>query len=417
MRTLLGMQYGGNVPQQYPRQPIPPQQFQEGGGVSSGLAFLKRGKKRKAAYDEARKTEGRLGRKMGKGRTWGSLLGIGGGLLGAAALGALGIGTGGLGLALAAGLGTAAGKYGGSRLGYGKDLKTKDMMYGEEAGIEDIAEAGESYRGQMSQEALLSGAKAALMAGFAPGGGMYGKAAKFGGRYAPGTYASGVAAEALKSTPGAFVPSAQSDIAGDLPISWGEALDPDIVSAETGALFQPESVDEFGKIVPAMYGDVTVPPIDTSGAFLDTGALPGAEQAYQASLPGATSLGETNELLEAGRISQEALKTARGASQQMDRLLEIAPKYGLGAGELAPEVATEAVDPISSALAPVEFGRWGANRQQYQPLINQFFQQYSPTQRSAENWMSMFNQPEQFAGLMGGGTVQQTPRTLLSLIG
>ena len=180
MRTLLGMQYGGNVPQQYPRQPIPPQQFQEGGGVSSGLAFLKRGKKRKKAYDEARKTEGRLGRKMGKGRTWGSLLGIGGGLLGAAALGALGFTPAGIPLAIAAGLGTAAGKYGGSRLGYGKDLKTKDMMYGEEAGIEDIAEAGESYRGQMSQEALLSGAKAALMAGFAPNGGMYGKAAKFG---------------------------------------------------------------------------------------------------------------------------------------------------------------------------------------------------------------------------------------------
>lgn len=187
MRTLLGMQYGGNVPQQYssnmpqqypsnmpqqyPRQQIPPQQFQEGGGVSSGLAYLLRGKKKREAIDEASSRERAMGKRIGWGKTAGSVGGIGLGLLGAA----LAPATGGLSLALAAGLGTAAGKYAGSRIGYGKDKEMSDMMYGKEAGFEDIAKAGEDYRSQMLQEAGISGVKAGLTAGFAPGGGMYGK--------------------------------------------------------------------------------------------------------------------------------------------------------------------------------------------------------------------------------------------------
>ena len=39
MRTLLGMQYGGGVPQQL-----------QDGGVSSGLAYLRRGKEKRAVF-------------------------------------------------------------------------------------------------------------------------------------------------------------------------------------------------------------------------------------------------------------------------------------------------------------------------------------------------------------------------------
>ena len=55
MRTLLGMQYGGNAQQQYPRRQLQlqPQSFQEGGGVSSGLAALLRGQKKRLASDAA----------------------------------------------------------------------------------------------------------------------------------------------------------------------------------------------------------------------------------------------------------------------------------------------------------------------------------------------------------------------------
>ena len=373
MRTLLGMQYGGNVPQQYPRQQIPPQQFQEG-GISSGLAFLKRGKKRKAAYDEAKIRERTLGERMGWSRTFGTALGVGGGLLAAA----LAPATGGLSL-LAPAFGTAAGKYFGSKLGYGKDEEYDDMMYGEEAGFEDIAGAGESYEGQMGQGALTSGLIAGLTAGFAPGGGIYGKVA---GKLRP------------------------TDVAG--------------ATASLGGVGT-----SLGLSPPPTLGTSAVPGAPGS---LATGALTGTKTGLDVipetlgnipSVPSGASLSGDRLQLEAARSLLESQSSLKESIGRFDKMID-SPYYKEvmgGAGELAPEIATGAADPTSSALAPVEFGRWGANREQYQPLINQFFQQYSPTQRSAENWMSMFNQPEQFAGFRGGGMVRQTPRTLLSLIG
>ena len=142
MRTLLGMQYGGSVPQQ----------LQEG-GVSSGLAYLRRGQKRKEARKKAREAEKTLAGKLGLSRTMGTVLGLGGGLLAAA----LAPATGGMSL-LAPGLGTALGKYAGSRLGYGDDFKADDIMYGEEAGLTDIQDAADAYAGSMGQDAILSGA-------------------------------------------------------------------------------------------------------------------------------------------------------------------------------------------------------------------------------------------------------------------
>ena len=185
MRTLLGMQYGGNVPQQYPRQPIPPQQFQAGGGVSSGLAGLKRLKKKQRASDVFGETQTEQVGKQKKGSFWGSVLGLGGGA-GAAYLTPLLLSnpvTAAAYLPWLVGGATGAGKYVGEYLGYGgeQDIDT-DIMYGKEAGLEDIERAGEEYQSDMGQRAALSGIKAGLMAGFAPDGGMYGKIA---GRGAP----------------------------------------------------------------------------------------------------------------------------------------------------------------------------------------------------------------------------------------
>ena len=194
MRTLLGMQYGGNVPQQYPRQQIPPQQFQEGGGVSSGLAGLKRLKKKQRASDVFGETQTEQVGKQKKGSFWGSVLGLGGGA-GAAYLAPLLLSnpvTAAAYLPWLVGGATGAGKYVGEYLGYGgeQDIDT-DIMYGKEAGLEDIERAGEEYQSDMGQRAALSGIKAGLMAGFAPDGGMYGKIA---GRSAPATTAATTAA-------------------------------------------------------------------------------------------------------------------------------------------------------------------------------------------------------------------------------
>ena len=384
MRTLLGMQYGGNVPQQYPRQQIPPQQFQEGGGVSSGLAFLKRGKKRKKAYDEARKTEGRLGRKMGKGRTWGSLLGLGGGLLGAAALGALGIGTGGLGLALAAGLGTAAGKYGGSRLGYGKDLKTKDIMYGEEAGIEDIAEAGESYRGQMGQEALLSGAKAGLMAGFAPGGSMYGKTARGAEGLVKGANIAGATDVALQSSLGLSAPPTL----GTAPVPGAPG------SLTTGALAGTKTGLD---VIPETLGEVP-------------------------SVPSGASLSGDRLNLELAKVWKGVGETQQATADQWGRILD-SPYYKEvmgGAGELVPEIATEAADTLGAYTGTAAQNRelLGAGGYGGTSIVDALNRAGlgSSFQERAGMYENIYGSP-QIAGLMGGGTVQQTPRTLLSLIG
>jgi len=221
MRTLLGMQYGGNVPQQYPsnipqqypsnmpqqypsnmprqypRQQIPPQQFQEGGGVSSGLAGLRRLGKKREARDVFGETQTEQVGKQKSGSFLGSVLGLGTGA-GAAWLTPLLLSnpvTAAAALPYIVGGATGAGKWLGEYLGYGgeQDIDT-DIMYGKEAGLEDIERAGEEYQSGMGQRAALSGIKAGLMAGFAPDGGMYGKIA---GRGAPATTAATGAGDIL----------------------------------------------------------------------------------------------------------------------------------------------------------------------------------------------------------------------------
>jgi hypothetical protein len=291
MRTLLGMQYGGNVQQQYPRRELQfqPQSFQEGGDVPSAyktsfgfdspispaLASLLRGKKKREAFEEARTAELDEIEKRKRSGLWGSIGGLGGGLLASTALGALGFTPAGIPLALAAGLGTGLGKAFGSKTGYegewspgvmfrkAKSEKAKDIMYGKEAGLEDIERAGRDYTAGIDTEAGVAGLTAALMAGFAPEGGIYGKAGKFGGKFAP-SYSSGMAAELLKSAPSQFAPSAGAELAGDLPVE--------------------ELSDKF---------------IDSGVDLLN----PKTELDYLQSLPRAKELGEQNFLLDMARTN------------------------------------------------------------------------------------------------------------------
>jgi len=205
MRTLLGMQYGGNVPQQYPsnvvqqypRQILPPQLFQEGDTVpdtvSTGLARLRRlGKKREArdVFGEAQTEQ--VG-KQKSGSFWGSLLSLAGGagaswaapLIKASLL--TNPATAAWAIPLLIGGATAAGKYGGEKIGYGGEQDIDmDIMYAKEAGLGDIERAGEEYQSGMGRRAIASGIKAGLTAGFAPEKGNIYK--RIAGRESPGKY-------------------------------------------------------------------------------------------------------------------------------------------------------------------------------------------------------------------------------------
>ena len=122
------------------------------------------------------------------GGLFGSLGSLAGGLLGAA----LAPATAGLSLALAAGLGSAAGKRIGEGLGAGKSRKydRSGTVFGQQD-FRDVEQASRDYTRGMGERAFLSGLQTALTAGFAPGGGMYGKV---GGKLRTlGTVGSGVA--------------------------------------------------------------------------------------------------------------------------------------------------------------------------------------------------------------------------------
>jgi len=190
MRTLLGMQYGGNMPQQYPRQQLQfqPQSFQEGGHISPAYAALFRKKKKQLALDAFGEEQTEQIEKQKKAGFLGSLFALGGGT-GASWLAPLlfsNPATAALALPWLVGGASAFGKYGGEKIGYGGEQDIDmDMMYAEEAGLGDIERAGEEYQSGMFERAALSGFKSGLTAGFAPDGGMYGKIA---GRENPGKY-------------------------------------------------------------------------------------------------------------------------------------------------------------------------------------------------------------------------------------
>ena len=382
------MQYGGTAPQKL-----------QDGGVSTGLAYLKRGRKRKEARDEASKKRQTLAEKLGLSRTVGTVLGLGGGLLGAA----LAPATGGLSLALPA-LGTAIGKYTGSSLGYGEDLKVDDMMYGGEQGLYDVEDAGKSYKGSMVEDALASGAKAAFMAGL-PGGGVYGKVA---GKLRPD-----VASGAQSAVSGGTALGSATESALSNPPTLGMEFAPSAPNLTSGALTQEQGT--LMDIIPSTLKT------DSSDSVL-------SEASRISNIPDKIIVGSGTDItpnIEAIKSLRESEESLRQSSDVFNRM-ENSPYYQevMGGGsEVVPESTVISQSPISNVAMPVDtnvttpsYADALANRGQYQNMINQFFQQYSPAQRSEQNWMNMFEQP-QIASLMGGGSVLQSPRTLLGFVG
>ena len=157
--------------------------MQVGGQPSRGAAILARSRQRRADIRELEKQQRAEAKRQKRGGLFGSIGGIGGGLLGSALLGALGVSTGGLGLALAAGLGTALGRRAGEGIGAGKTRKadTEGTVFGQQS-FRDLEQASRDYTRGMGERAIVSGLKSALMAGLTPGGGIFGKARDAGGK-------------------------------------------------------------------------------------------------------------------------------------------------------------------------------------------------------------------------------------------
>lgn len=281
MKTLLGMQYGDTIPQQY----------QEGGGVPSaykasfGLPALRRHKFKQLAYKAAQEEAAAAAKRQKESRFGGAFGGIAGGLLGAL-LTPL---TGGIPLALMAGAGTGLGKLFGSKVGYEggwepgmmfrrtKAPEMQDVLYGSEAGMDKIRDAGYLFRMGMGEDALMSGLKSGLMAGFAPGGGLYGKAAK---------WSEGLGAADIATASQAVLPTASQAV---LPTASEAALE----AGEAGVgIIDPKAGIDIGKGLE--FGRTANPfalsPEQGSQFFSPRGSLLDLTQTGQGFIP--TNLGE-----------------------------------------------------------------------------------------------------------------------------
>ena len=165
MRTLLGMQYGGNIQQQYPRRQLQlqPQSFQDGGDVqiSPAYASLLRGQKKRLALDEFGEAQAEQVEKQRKAGLYGSAAALGSSAVAAWMLPLLtNPATAALVLPYLVGGATGYGKYRGEKAGYGgEQVIDTDMMYAKEAGLEDIERAGEEYQSGMGERAALAGLK------------------------------------------------------------------------------------------------------------------------------------------------------------------------------------------------------------------------------------------------------------------
>ena len=205
MNTLLGYSYkkGGEVSKKL--KPIPednpglkklPQEvrnrmgyMQEGGSVSPALARLRRNIARydaQQAYEEAMRDEASKRKRS-------SIFGGVGSLLGSLLLPAITGATAGLPLILASAIGAAGGKKIGASSGYQgrldlypldaadyKDYSSvmddKDLIYGSDA-FGDLSRSSRDYtRRGIDQDAIVSGLKTGLMAGFGGSDSIYGKA-------------------------------------------------------------------------------------------------------------------------------------------------------------------------------------------------------------------------------------------------
>ena len=356
--------------------------MQTGGQPSRGGAALARALQFQKDQKRLQDAERKEAQRQKKGGLFGSIGGIAGGLLGAA----LAPVTGGASLALASGLGTALGRRAGEGLGAGKSrsVDSTGTVFGQQS-FRDVEQASRDFTRGMGERALLSGLQAAATSVFSPGGGIYGatgRAAeagklgtigtrlregasaigKAGARLGLGsgkalTTASGellssglpanIAGSALADT-GLNLPAGKS-FGGKLPISEADMTmdvsllgdvavpDFDISLPDVSNLPKPPSAIEMQRrrSVPSgagadMLGDVVVPEFDTSLTDVSDMVLQPTEDAYQASLANALSLGEDNALLDAARTAQAAQATAEEASRSAGSLIGYLERQELG---------------------------------------------------------------------------------------
>tara|TARA_R100000278_G_scaffold110416_1_gene87614 strand:+ start:14 stop:1717 length:1704 start_codon:yes stop_codon:yes gene_type:complete len=261
--------------------------MQTGGQTTRGGALLARALQMQSDQRRLEEAQRAEAKRQKRGGLFGSIGGLAGGLLGAA----LAPVTGGASLALAAGLGTALGKRAGEGLGAGKSrsVDRSGTVFGQQS-FRDVEKASRDYTRGMGERALLSGLQAAATAGFSPGGGIYGKVA---GRLNPSS-----------------ISSLTEFSSGVAPTASGSVI--------------PASADA------EMLGDVVVPEFDTSLTDVSDMVLQPTEDAYQASLANALSLGEDNTLLDAARTAQAAQATAEEASRSAGSLIGYLERQELG---------------------------------------------------------------------------------------
>ena len=216
--------------------------MQTGGQPSRGAAILARSRQRRADIRELEKQQRAEAKRQKRGGLFGSIGGIGGGLL-AAALAPF---TGGASLALAAGLGTALGRRLGEGIGAGKTVQADKTgtVYGQKS-FDDLTQASRDYTRGMGERAIVSGLKAAATAGLAPGGGIYGKV---GGKLATSQARQALAEAipmAIKQAPSNLMSMIQGSPAPGLPVA--PSVDLDAVSiplnpSSSAKIFDPSSV-------------------------------------------------------------------------------------------------------------------------------------------------------------------------------
>ena len=218
------------------------QMYQTGGQTSRGAAILARSRQRRADIGKLEDQQRAEGKRQKRGGLFGSLGGLGGGLL-AAALAPV---TGGASLALAAGLGTALGRGIGERLGAGKavDYDSSGTVYGQQS-FRDMDEASEDFNKGILGRAGVAGLKAAATAGLAPGGGIYGKV---GGKLATSQARQALKEAipmAIKQAPSSLMSKFRGAPTSGLPVS--PSVDLDAVSmpfnpSASAKIFDPSSV-------------------------------------------------------------------------------------------------------------------------------------------------------------------------------
>lgn len=299
MNTLLGRTF----------KPVP---YQEGGRVSPALAQLRRLRSRREAAQYAQEQLDEANKKAGRSKLFGSVGGLAGGLLLPAIAGALGVSTGGLAIPLIAGLGTGLGAFGGKKLGYGDDVDIdEDMRYGGseflgEGGLDRQASAQDAFTGAFARDSALQGLMSAITAGMSKGGGLSGKAARFG----QGLTDKGATGAALIPS---YAQSFAMDTGLDTASNAGSVLDVSGVGDLTSGVNPVQSgfnqpllpdmpvtrLSDYGSVSDALNAPVFEGLKDEAIAtapVLDQ-VLPdlGTEQAYQQSLQSSQDLGALNE--------------------------------------------------------------------------------------------------------------------------